>query len=102
LQYHILLNLVEDLKQKLIAERKKNLTLEANVREELCQVRRLFFHYCRIGSGICQTNVPDLVRSGFNQVSESGSGYRRAKAHKKRKKVKKFHVLKWWVFSFEG
>jgi hypothetical protein len=39
LQYHILLNLVEDLKQKLIAERKKNLTLEANVREELCQVR---------------------------------------------------------------
>jgi hypothetical protein len=28
LQYHILLNLVEDLKQKLIAERKKNQTLQ--------------------------------------------------------------------------
>jgi hypothetical protein len=37
-QYHILLGLVEDLKQKLIAEREKNLSLEVKVREELCQV----------------------------------------------------------------
>jgi hypothetical protein len=59
LQYHILLNLVEDLKQKLIAERKKNLTLEANVREELCQVLKLFFHICRLGSGLVRISVPD-------------------------------------------
>ncbi len=35
--------------------------------------------------------------------SESGSGSRRAKmTHKNRKKVKKFHVLKSWMFPFEG
>jgi hypothetical protein len=35
--------------------------------------------------------------------SESGSGSRRAKmTHKSRKKVKKFHVLKCWMFSFES
>jgi hypothetical protein len=41
--------------------------------------------------------------SGFNQVSVSGSGSSRAKmAHKNRKKLKKFNVLKCWMFSFEG
>ncbi len=31
------------------------------------------------------------------------SGYRRAKiTYKNKKKVKKFHVLKCWMFSFEG
>jgi hypothetical protein len=41
--------------------------------------------------------------SGFNQVSGSGSGSRRAKmTHKNRKKVKKFQCLKYGMFSFEG
>ncbi|XP_023341937.1 kinesin-like protein KIF20A [Eurytemora carolleeae] len=35
-QYHALLDLVEDLKLKLIEERKKNKTLERNIREQLC------------------------------------------------------------------
>jgi hypothetical protein len=31
------------------------------------------------------------------------SGSRRAKmTHKEKKKVKKFHVLNFWMFSFEG
>jgi hypothetical protein len=36
--------------------------------------------------------------------SDSGSGSRRAKmTHKKeKKKVPKFHVLKFWMFPFEG
>jgi hypothetical protein len=35
--------------------------------------------------------------------SESGSKSRRAKiTQKNRKKVKKFHVLKCWMFSFDG
>jgi hypothetical protein len=34
---------------------------------------------------------------------ESGSGSRRAKmTHKGRKIIKKFHVLKCWMFSFES
>jgi hypothetical protein len=39
-----------------------------------------------------------------NPYLECGSGSRRAKIdHKKnRKNVKKFHVLKYWMFSFEG
>jgi hypothetical protein len=57
LQYHILLNLVEDLKQKLIAERKKNLTLEANVREELCQVHTETFPFLQYRI----RNIPDPV-----------------------------------------
>eukprot|EP00092_Neocalanus_flemingeri_P032334 GFUD01035153.1.p1 GENE.GFUD01035153.1~~GFUD01035153.1.p1 ORF type:complete len:1912 (+),score=653.09 GFUD01035153.1:74-5809(+) len=36
-QYESLLGLVEDLKQKLIEERKKNQTLEKEIREELCE-----------------------------------------------------------------
>jgi hypothetical protein len=33
----------------------------------------------------------------------SGSGSRRAKmTHKNRKKVQNFHVLRCWMFSFEG
>ncbi len=37
----------------------------------------------------------------FEQCSKSGS--RRAKmTHKNRKIFKKIHVLKWWLFSFEG
>jgi len=36
-QYEQLLGLVEDLKQKLIQERKKNQNLEKNIREELCE-----------------------------------------------------------------
>jgi hypothetical protein len=35
--------------------------------------------------------------------SESGSGSRRLKiTNKIRKIIKKFHVLKGWMFSFEG
>jgi hypothetical protein len=58
---------------------------------------------------------PDWIQigSGFNQVrgsvspypypdSESGSGSRRAKMTHKSRKIKKFHVLKCWMFSFEG
>ncbi len=45
---------------------------------------------------------PDLIRS-VDPDSESGSGSRRVKmTHKIRKKIKKFHVLKCWMFSFEG
>jgi hypothetical protein len=34
---------------------------------------------------------------------ESGFGSRRAKmTHRNRKKITKFHVLKRWMFSFEG
>jgi hypothetical protein len=40
------------------------------------------------------------IGSGFNQII--GSGCRRVKmTHKNRKKVKKFYVLKCWMFSFE-
>jgi hypothetical protein len=35
-------------------------------------------------------------------VAGSGSGSRRAKITHKYKKVKNFHVLKCWMFSFEG
>jgi hypothetical protein len=49
---------------------------------------------------------PDLIRSADpdpDPYSESGSGSRRAKmTHKRRKKVKKFHVLKCRTFSFES
>ncbi len=38
----------------------------------------------------------------FNQVSGSGSGSRRAKMIKKMGKIKKFHILKSWMFYFEG
>jgi hypothetical protein len=38
--------------------------------------------------------------SGFNQVS--GYRYRRAKMTHKKEKVKKFHVLKCWMFSVKG
>jgi hypothetical protein len=42
---------------------------------------------------------PDWI---LNQVIGSGYGSRRAKiTHKIRKKVKKFHVLKCWMFSFD-
>jgi hypothetical protein len=40
--------------------------------------------------------------SGFNQVSGSVSGSRRAKKTHKNTKIMKFHVLKCWMFSFEG
>jgi hypothetical protein len=47
--------------------------------------------------------------SGFNQVSGSGSGFEiriRIQEGKndlqKKEKIKKFHVLKCWMFSFEG
>jgi hypothetical protein len=42
------------------------------------------------------------IGSVFNQVSGSGSGSRRAKMTPKLEKVKKFPVLKCWMFSFEG
>ena len=35
-EYEVLLNLVESLKSKLKEERTKNMTLEKNIREELC------------------------------------------------------------------
>jgi hypothetical protein len=42
--------------------------------------------------------------SGFNQVSESGSesGSSKTKMTKKIEKSSKCHVLKCWMFSFEG
>jgi hypothetical protein len=47
---------------------------------------------------------PDWIRIKSGQwIRDSESGPRRAKmTHKNRKKVKKFHVLKFWMFSFEG
>jgi hypothetical protein len=49
------------------------------------------------------------IGSRFNKVSGSvsGSGFgiriKKAKmTHKNRKKIKKFHVLKCWMFSFRG
>jgi hypothetical protein len=54
------------------------------------------------GSGL----DPDSIRSvdpDPDPFSESGSGSRRAKMiHKSRKKIKKFHVLKCWMFCFES
>jgi hypothetical protein len=40
--------------------------------------------------------------SGFNQVSGSGSGSRRAKWPTKVEKIKKFQVLKCWMLSFRA
>jgi hypothetical protein len=41
--------------------------------------------------------------SGSALISVAVSGSRRAKmTHKYRKKVKNFHVLKCWMFYFEG
>jgi hypothetical protein len=58
--------------------------------------------YIRIGSGL----YPDWIRiqSGqWIQIRDSESGSRRAKmTHKNRNKLRNFHVLKCWMFSFEG
>ncbi len=52
------------------------------------------------GCGSGSELKPDLIGS---VDPESGSGSRRAKmTHKIRKKIMKFHVLKWWMFSFES
>jgi hypothetical protein len=51
---------------------------------------------------IVNTSVSDSDSIRINQVSGSGSESRRAKmTQKNRKKVKKIHVLKSWMFSFE-
>jgi hypothetical protein len=42
------------------------------------------------------------IGSGFNHVSGSGFGSRRATMTHKSRKIQKFHVLKCWLFSFEG
>jgi hypothetical protein len=47
---------------------------------------------------------PDSIRSvdpDPDPYSESGSGSRRAKMTHKSRKIKKVHVLKCWMFSFE-
>jgi hypothetical protein len=45
----------------------------------------------------------ELLDPDLDHHSKYESGSRRAKmAHKNRKKVKNFHVLKCWMFSFEG
>ncbi len=53
----------------------------------------------------CRIPVKQCFGSGldrFKQVNGSGSVSRRSKMiYKNRKKVKKFHVLKCWMFSFE-
>jgi hypothetical protein len=43
---------------------------------------------------------PDPHKSGL--IGVAGSGSRRAKTTNKKKKVKKFHVLNCWMFSFQG
>jgi hypothetical protein len=54
--------------------------------------------------GCGSNDDPDSIGSvDPDPYSESGSGSRRAKmTHKSRKKIKKFHVLKYRMFSFEG
>jgi hypothetical protein len=47
------------------------------------------------------------IRNGFGSawtsiIRVAGSGSRRPKKTQKKKKVKEFHVLKCWMFSFEG
>ncbi len=42
------------------------------------------------------------IGSGFNKVTGSGSGLRAKMTHKIDKKIKKFLVLKCWMFSFAG
>jgi hypothetical protein len=59
----------------------------------------------RVNKQKISVSDPDWIRNqyGFNQAIESESGSRRAKmTHKNRKKIKKFHVLKCWMFSFKG
>jgi hypothetical protein len=52
--------------------------------------------------GTAIVSDPDSIRS-VDSYPESGSGSRRAKmTHKNRKKIEKFYVLKFWMFSFEG
>ncbi len=53
--------------------------------------------------GSCSALVGILV--GWirpDQLWECGSGSGRARHPKKIEKVKKFHILKCWMFSFEG
>jgi len=48
---------------------------------------------------------PDSIRSVDpyqDPDSECGSESRRAKITPKNIKINKFHVLKWWICSFEG
>jgi hypothetical protein len=56
------------------------------------------------GSGSGSVLDPDSIRSvDPDPYLEFGSGSRKAKMeHKSRKKLKKFHVLKFWMFSFES
>jgi hypothetical protein len=58
---------------------------------------------------LCDTTLPIpglririLIRSGFNRVSGSGSGSRRAQMTTKVEKNLKVHVLKCWMASFES
>jgi hypothetical protein len=46
---------------------------------------------------------PDSIRSvDPDPYLESGSGSRRAKITRKSRKIKKYHFLKCWMFSFES
>jgi hypothetical protein len=53
---------------------------------------------------VSRVAAPDSIWSvDPDPYSESGSGSRRAKMiHKSKKKFKKFHVLKGWMFFFES
>ncbi len=59
-------------------------------------------HGCGSGSGSLLD--PDSIRSvDPDPYVEPGSRSRRAKmTHKSRKKIKKFHILKFWMFFFES
>jgi hypothetical protein len=49
-----------------------------------------------------ESGIRIRMGSGFYQVSGYVSGSRRQKLTNKGEKITKFHVLKCWVFSFEG
>ncbi len=47
-------------------------------------------------------NIQKRFKAVFRIRIHIGSGSRREKMSLKNRRVKKFHVLKCWVFSFEG
>jgi hypothetical protein len=62
--------------------------------------QQVYWHQCfGSGSGL----DPDSIRPvDPDPYSESRSGSSRTKMTHKRRKIKKFYVVKCWMFSFEG
>jgi hypothetical protein len=75
-----------------------------NIPEELGQVQYMFCDKAGLPHPFRCPLKKSFRGSGFNQVSASASGSRRAKmTHKSTvEKINKFHVLKCWMFSFKG